>query len=157
MVVSTDICTRQNVFLFRKNYRQKGNFLWEFIAQKISDLYMAEPKALDVRLVLNQFLRYMRFETYEQAGLKIRNIPFELDVFPHSFLVRARKDKLLSFACRISKSLLGIQKAILTWFSKYFYLKISWNWPLTRNRSGLKWSGSGKSIGLNITDSNEAF
>ena len=75
---------------------------------------MAEPKALDVRLVPNQFFRYMRFETYEQAGLKIRNIPFGQDAFPHSFLVRAKRDKLLSFAFRISKSLQGIQKVNLT-------------------------------------------
>ena len=104
-----------NVFLFIKNNRQKG-FLWEFIAQKISDKYMAEPRALDVILVPNQFLRCMRFETYEQAWLKIRSTPFEQGAFPHSFLVRAKRDKLLSFAFRISK---GIQKVNLTWFSKY--------------------------------------
>ena len=66
---------------------------------------MAEPKALDVRLVPNQFLRCMRFETCEQAAPKIRNIPFERDAFPHSFAVQEKMDKLLSFAFRISKSL----------------------------------------------------
>ena len=75
---------------------------------------MAEPRALDVILVPNQFLRCMRFETYEQAWLKIRSTPFEQGAFPHNFLVRAKKDKLLSFAFRISKSLQGIQKVNLT-------------------------------------------
>ena len=33
----------------------------------------------------------------------------------------------------------------------------SWNWPSTRNLSGLNVSGSEKSIGLYMTDSNDAF
>ena len=113
-----------------------------------------EPKVLDARLVLNQLLYCMRFETYEQAGLKIRNIPFEQDAFPRSFLVRGKMDKLLNFAFRISKSAL---QRIHSYLFKCARLKCSWNLPSTRNLSGLKWSGSGKSIGLNMTDSNEAL
>ena len=111
-----------------------------------------EPKVLDARLVPNQFLHCLRFETYEQAGLKIRNIPFEQDAFLRSFLVQGKMDKLLHFAFRISKS-----GRIHSYLSKCARLKCSWNLPSTRNRSGLKWSGSGKSIGLNMTDSNEAL
>ena len=58
---------------------------------------------MGVRWVPNQFLDCMRFETYEQAWLKIKNIPFEQGAFQHSFLVREKMDKLLNFAFRISQ------------------------------------------------------
>ena len=58
---------------------------------------------MGVRWVPNQFLDCMRFETYEQAWLKIKNIPFEQGAFQHSFLVREKMGKLLNFAFRISQ------------------------------------------------------
>ena len=60
---------------------------------------------MDVRLVPNQFFHCRRFQTYEQASLKTKNIPFEQGAFPHSSLVRVKMDKLLNFAFRIFQSL----------------------------------------------------
>ena len=64
---------------------------------------------MDVRLVPNQFFHCRRFQTYEQAWLKTKNIPFEQDAFPHSSPVRAKMDKLLNFALGISKSSQRVQ------------------------------------------------
>ena len=70
---------------------------------------------MDVRSVPNQFFHCRRFQTYEPAWLKTKNIPFEQGAFPHSSLVRVKMDKLLNFAFRIFQQLQSINSCTASW------------------------------------------
>ena len=81
-------------------------YLFQLIAQKISDLYVVGQEALDVKLAQDRFLHCMIFETYEPSEQKIKSTPFAQAVFQHSFEVRSKMDRLLNFAFRISELML---------------------------------------------------